>query len=115
MTRFMEASYMSIKEENYEIKYQIMYMKNLLEVIADNVVPLEKKKECPICKSKVSAFLPFGVRVRGNAMCPVCKSLERHRALWLVCQSRHMFTGGGVCFILLRKLCCISCFLLRKT
>lgn len=86
---------MSIKEEKFEEKYQAMYINNLLEAIAENVIPENKKMECPICKKKTSVFLPYGVRVRGKAMCPYCKSLERHRALWLLCEKRHMFSGGG--------------------
>lgn len=38
---------------------------------------------CPLCRSSLRRFLPFGVRRRPNALCPVCKSVERHRALWL--------------------------------
>jgi SAM-dependent methyltransferase len=38
---------------------------------------------CPCCDSSSTAFLSFGVIPRSNAMCPVCHSLERHRALWL--------------------------------
>jgi len=37
---------------------------------------------CPICKQD-SQFEPYGIVVRENAQCPHCKSLERHRALWL--------------------------------
>jgi SAM-dependent methyltransferase len=40
---------------------------------------------CPVCGSGLNFFLPFGVggRVRFNAICPVCHSLERDRAAWL--------------------------------
>lgn len=37
---------------------------------------------CPVCKRK-GEFLPFGVVKRPHAQCPHCKSLERHRLLWL--------------------------------
>lgn len=86
---------MAIKEDNYEMKYHMMYIKDMLEVIADNVVPIEKKKVCPICKSSINVFLPYGVRVRSNAMCPVCGSLERHRALWLFCERSQILKQGG--------------------
>jgi SAM-dependent methyltransferase len=37
---------------------------------------------CPCCGYSAEAFLPFGVVPRPNAMCPGCRSLERHRLLW---------------------------------
>lgn len=39
--------------------------------------------ECPICRNGIKSFLPFGIVPRLNAQCPVCKSLERHRLVWL--------------------------------
>ena len=41
------------------------------------------KVECPVCERTFSSFLPFGVKVRDNALCPTCLSLERHRLQWL--------------------------------
>ena len=39
---------------------------------------------CPLCGSEFRRFLPYGyVRLRHNALCPKCLSLERHRLLWL--------------------------------
>ena len=38
---------------------------------------------CPVCESRIRAFLPYGVNPRPEARCPVCGSLERHRLLWL--------------------------------
>lgn len=43
--------------------------------------------ECPICKWKFPAFLPFSVPPmppRQNARCPHCASLERHRKLYIL-------------------------------
>ncbi len=37
--------------------------------------------ECPICGGQFKAFMPF--RYRQNAYCPDCKSLERHRYIYL--------------------------------
>ena len=37
---------------------------------------------CPCCEHE-SPFLPFGVQPRPVAMCQHCRSLERHRLLWL--------------------------------
>jgi SAM-dependent methyltransferase len=38
---------------------------------------------CPICCSYLKRFYPFGDPPRENAQCPVCKSLERHRLIWM--------------------------------
>jgi SAM-dependent methyltransferase len=40
---------------------------------------------CPVCEHAAPVFLPFGVglTVRLGALCPFCRSLERHRAVWL--------------------------------
>lgn len=38
---------------------------------------------CPICNKEYRCFLPFGAPLRQNALCPGCKSLERHRLLWI--------------------------------
>jgi SAM-dependent methyltransferase len=49
-----------------------------------------ERAECPVCGSGLKFFLPFGVggRVRFNAICPACQSLERDRAAWLELSSR---------------------------
>ncbi len=46
--------------------------------------------ECPICGTIVDAFEPGGraSRLRPDAMCPKCLSLERHRAFWLYLLAR---------------------------
>ena len=41
---------------------------------------------CPLCDSAIEKFQPTGKvnsNLRLNAKCPVCHSLERHRAIWL--------------------------------
>lgn len=44
---------------------------------------------CPLCKSHVRSFLPFGVITqRDNAKCPVYGCLERHRLAWLFFQNK---------------------------
>jgi SAM-dependent methyltransferase len=40
------------------------------------------QRYCPVCKSDVRRFLPGGVVLRLNAICPVCGSAERHRLAW---------------------------------
>ncbi len=42
-----------------------------------------QQRYCPLCASHLSQFKSFGVVRRENAQCPVCKSLERHRLVWL--------------------------------
>lgn len=42
-----------------------------------------KGRKCPICGAKRRKFLPYGYgKVREDALCPSCLSLERHRMLW---------------------------------
>jgi glycosyltransferase involved in cell wall biosynthesis/SAM-dependent methyltransferase len=43
---------------------------------------------CPICRSRLERFRPFGTPPRPGALCPNCTSLERHRALWLFLERR---------------------------
>lgn len=42
------------------------------------------KRYCPACKSWVRGFIPFGRKPREDAQCPICKLVERHRALWVL-------------------------------
>jgi len=53
-----------------------------------NLQTMLNKVQCPICNEKCEEFLPFGLNPRKNAMCPKCKSLERHRLLWLYFQQQ---------------------------
>ena len=42
-----------------------------------------KGRKCPICGCEKRKFLPYGYgKVREDALCPKCLSLERHRLLW---------------------------------
>lgn len=47
--------------------------------------------ECPVCGNTFRSFLPYGVKVRENALCPACLSLERHRLLWLYLENETGF------------------------
>jgi len=47
--------------------------------------------ECPICGSTYSQFLPFN---RPNALCHTCKSLERHRLVYLYLKNQTNFFEG---------------------
>lgn len=54
----------------------------------------ERKCVCPICDKKFYAYLPFGEIPRKGAQCPNCKSLERHRALFLILKSLELNFNG---------------------
>lgn len=49
------------------------------------------KRHCPICRSSIRHFAPFGVDSRPDAQCPLCGSLERHRMAWLFLERRTNF------------------------
>lgn len=50
---------------------------------------------CPVCDSRVSRFLPYGLPARANAMCPICESMERHRLYWLYYERCTELLDGG--------------------
>src|SRR5512135_2072811 len=53
--------------------------------------------ECPVCKGHFRKFMPYGYKkVRENALCPGCLSLERHRLLWLYLQHRSDFFSANL-------------------
>jgi SAM-dependent methyltransferase len=53
------------------------------------------KRYCPLCRSYLAGFKPFGIVPRPEARCPRCGSLERHRLVWLFMQARtNLFDGA---------------------
>lgn len=53
--------------------------------------------ECPVCEGHFRKFLPYGYnKMRENALCPNCLSLERHRLLWLYLKNRTDFFSGSL-------------------
>ncbi|MBR6871437.1 MAG: sel1 repeat family protein [Candidatus Methanomethylophilaceae archaeon] len=52
------------------------------ECIFDDSPFARTRHQCPICGSFVDAFAPAGARMRDNALCRKCGSLERHRGLF---------------------------------
>src|SRR5688572_6597966 len=42
---------------------------------------------CPVCETEAEEFLPYGNPQRKNAVCPTCRSGERHRLIWLYFQA----------------------------
>ncbi|MDR2885750.1 MAG: class I SAM-dependent methyltransferase, partial [Rikenellaceae bacterium] len=57
-----------------------------------SVFYLGRGVECPVCGRRYRKFMPYGyVTVRGNALCPGCLSLERHRLMELYLRDRTDF------------------------
>ena len=76
----------AVKEVRTEIKKE----NNLItvnEIQGDRKIKMmdgiTSKQYCPVCKNEFEKFNDFGVQKRINVMCPSCRSLERHRLLWL--------------------------------
>lgn len=52
------------------------------------------RRHCPVCGAHLRRFLPFGVAprpVRAEALCPVCRALERQRLKWLYLRQSDLF------------------------
>ena len=49
------------------------------------------KVECPVCDHHYAEFLPYGRKVRDNALCPNCLALERHRLMYLYLKRKTNF------------------------
>lgn len=45
---------------------------------------------CPCCQNSLVTFFPYGTVARGNAYCPICSSLERHRLTWLFLEKNNL-------------------------
>lgn len=46
-------------------------------------LPCNSSFSCPVCNSEFRKFIPYSRNKKQNLRCPVCKSLNRHRLLWL--------------------------------
>ena len=67
-------------------RLSLIFMKSAAFFYRGNLV------ECPVCGGRFRKFLPYGYnKVRRNALCPNCLSLERHRLLWLYLKNRTRF------------------------
>ena len=53
-------------------------------------------KQCPVCKSRVRFYWSAGVTLRSGAQCPVCRCMERHRALWLYLEKQEVFARPNI-------------------
>jgi len=58
-------------------------LKSLLERAWMKVRYFGLTRYCPICRTHLRSFKPFGLVPRTDALCPVCGSVERHRLVWL--------------------------------
>ncbi len=54
------------------------------------------KVECPVCESQFRKFLPYGRKSRGNALCPSCLTLERHRLIWIYLKEKTDFFSAPI-------------------
>ena len=53
---------------------------------------LGNKYACPVCEGNYRAMLPAGnQKERPNSKCPRCRSLERHRLIWIYMKDRTNF------------------------
>lgn len=66
-------------------------IKSVLRSVKSHLIHRGNNRECPICKNGSKAFLPCGVVPRADAQCPFCRSLERHRLLWLYIERKTGF------------------------
>lgn len=83
-----------MKMEQYkDLKRDIRKVESMVMDIYDSVVT--DKRFCPICKNKVRIYLP-GPNMRYGAICPICRSAERHRSLWLYLKTTTLFDSESV-------------------
>jgi len=78
--------------ESKDLLYRIMKIETLLEDLYD--LNVNNKKKCSVCNSDLRLFVPFGVKLRRNAKCPVCGSMERHRAFFRLLTKDGFFTNN---------------------
>ena len=50
---------------------------------------------CPICESNFRKFFPYGRKVRDNALCTNCLSLERHRLIYIYLSRKTSILSGN--------------------
>ena len=65
-------------------------MKEIKAAVLKNLFKSRNTNYCPICGVH-SVFLDFGRKPRPNALCENCKSLERHRLIWLFLRKKTDF------------------------
>lgn len=80
-------------EQYRNLMWHLLYTESLLENVADKTAP-NGYCECPVCKTKFTAFLPSETSLRPNTVCPNCGSVHRHRVLALLMQNMDWYRVG---------------------
>jgi SAM-dependent methyltransferase len=65
------------------LRTRSLIIESMLCNMYDRFIMKGDKKYCPICENFLTIFLPMGEKLRPNAKCPNCGSLERHRLIYL--------------------------------
>lgn len=68
-----------LERQNYVMEKRYEILKSMICDIYDEIIP--HKKICPICKSEIRCYIPYGKPMRYHAQCPVCLGAERERLL----------------------------------
>lgn len=63
-----------------------IFLYSILEKLCESIE--FEKKYCPVCNNSSDFFLPYGKKVRTNALCPYCNSLERDRLIYLFLKNK---------------------------
>lgn len=54
------------------------------------------QRYCPVCESWTRSFKTLGIHPRPDTLCPICRSLERHRLVWSFLKLRtNLFDGAS--------------------
>jgi SAM-dependent methyltransferase len=74
--------------------YRAPVRRSALTELTKRVLYFGNERFCPVCRSRVRAFKPYGHVRRADARCPVCDSIERHRFTWLFFEQRTTLFDG---------------------
>lgn len=80
-----------LKQKNHELEKRTIYLESCIENL-----DFSPKVQCPICGGEHLAFLPYGVNIRKNALCPNCFSLERHRFIYYFLKEKTDFFNKNI-------------------
>lgn len=56
--------------------------------LLSRLMSYDNKYHCPVCGGQFRFLLPNKAKTRLNAVCPRCRSYERHRLVWLYLKNR---------------------------
>jgi SAM-dependent methyltransferase len=73
---------LQVKEKIYSKKIKSIIKSRLKDIYYMNLIPWAGVT-CPICDRTSRTFIPYIRNSKVNARCPKCRSLDRHRLLWL--------------------------------